>query len=72
MFLDIWLQGSRLDGLQVLDAPVSGTGSQARVRDLAIYASGERTAFDTAQPVLETIARSVRYVGPFGNGSKLK
>ncbi len=59
-------------GLQVLDAPVSGTGSQARVRDLAIYASGERTAFDTAQPVLETIARSVRYVGPFGNGSKLK
>jgi 3-hydroxyisobutyrate dehydrogenase-like beta-hydroxyacid dehydrogenase len=59
-------------GLQVLDAPVSGTGSQARVRDLAIYASGERAAFDAARPVLDAIARSVRYVGAFGNGSKLK
>jgi L-threonate 2-dehydrogenase len=59
-------------GAVMLDAPVSGTGSQARVRDIAIYASGERTAYDTARPVLERFARSVRYVGAFGNGSKLK
>lgn len=59
-------------GARVLDAPVSGTGSQARVRDIAIYASGERDAYVAALPVLETIARSVRYVGEFGNGSKMK
>jgi putative dehydrogenase len=59
-------------GARVLDAPVSGTGSQARVRDLAIYASGERDAYEGALPVLEAIARSVRYVGAFGNGSKMK
>ena len=59
-------------GARVLDAPVSGTGTQARVRDLAIYASGDRSAYDAALPVLEAIARSVRYVGPYGNGSKLK
>jgi L-threonate 2-dehydrogenase len=59
-------------GVAVLDAPVSGTGTQARVKDLAIYASGERAAYDRAEPVLNAIARSVRYVGAFGTGSKLK
>jgi L-threonate 2-dehydrogenase len=59
-------------GARVLDAPVSGTGSQARVRDIAIYASGERSAHDAALPVMDAIARSVRYVGAFGNGSKMK
>lgn len=56
----------------VLDAPVSGTGSQAVVKDLAIYASGERAAFDAVAGVLGTFARVVRYVGEFGVGSKLK
>jgi 3-hydroxyisobutyrate dehydrogenase-like beta-hydroxyacid dehydrogenase len=64
--------GLAAHGVHVLDAPVSGTGSQARVKDLAIYASGERSAFDAAEPVLACIARAVRYVGEFGVGSKLK
>jgi 3-hydroxyisobutyrate dehydrogenase-like beta-hydroxyacid dehydrogenase len=59
-------------GVAVLDAPVSGTGSQAKVKDIAIYASGERPAYDRVEAVLEQIARSVRYVGEFGVGSKLK
>lgn len=62
----------RAAGVEVLDAPVSGTGTQARLKDLAIYASGERAAFERAQPALEAIARVVRYVGAFGVGSKLK
>ncbi|HTJ24916.1 MAG TPA: NAD(P)-dependent oxidoreductase [Candidatus Limnocylindria bacterium] len=59
-------------GFDLLDAPVSGTGSQAAVRDIAIYASGERAAYERALPLLEHVARAVRYVGAFGNGSKLK
>ena len=59
-------------GVAVLDAPVSGTGSQAKVKDLAIYASGERAAYDRVEAVLTHVARSVRYVGEFGTGSKLK
>ena len=59
-------------GVPVLDAPVSGTGSQARVKDIAFYASGERTAYDAVEDVLASVARSVRYVGEFGTGSKLK
>ena len=59
-------------GVRVLDAPVSGTGSQARVKDIQFYASGERAAYDAVEDVLASIARSVRYVGAFGTGSKLK
>lgn len=64
--------GMAARGAVVLDAPVSGTGSQARVRDLSVYASGERAAYDAVTAVLESIARVVRYVGEFGTGSKLK
>ncbi|MDB5071738.1 MAG: 6-phosphogluconate dehydrogenase NAD-binding protein [Candidatus Eremiobacteraeota bacterium] len=64
--------GMAARGVRVLDAPVSGTGSQALVKDLAIYASGERGAYDEVQPVLASLARAVRYVGEFGAGSKLK
>ena len=64
--------GFAAHGVAVLDAPVSGTGTQAVVKDLAIYASGERAAFDAVAGVLGTFARVVRYVGAFGVGSKLK
>lgn len=59
-------------GASVLDTPVSGTGSQAQTKDLVFFASGEEAAFEQARPVLEALARDVRYVGAFGNGSKLK
>lgn len=59
-------------GATVLDTPVSGTGSQAAAKDLTIFASGERAAYDASLPVMSAFARDVRYVGPFGDGSKLK
>ena len=64
--------GMAARGAAVLDAPVSGTGSQAKVKDIAFYASGERAAYDRVEALLARIARSVRYVGEFGVGSKLK
>lgn len=59
-------------GIAVLDCPVSGTGAQAANRDIAIYASGERKAYDRAEAVLKGFSRSVYYCGEYGNGSKLK
>jgi 3-hydroxyisobutyrate dehydrogenase-like beta-hydroxyacid dehydrogenase len=61
-----------LHGVDVLDAPVSGTGPQARAKDLTVYASGELAAYEVAEPVLRELARVVRYVGAYGTGSKLK
>jgi L-threonate 2-dehydrogenase len=59
-------------GIGVLDAPISGTGPQAEAKDIAIFASGDRGDFNRAEATLAQLARSVRYVGPFGSGSKLK
>jgi putative dehydrogenase len=56
----------------VLDCPVSGTAAQARVGDLVVFASGDRTAVDRVAWVFETVGRSWHYVGPFGVGSKMK
>jgi putative dehydrogenase len=59
-------------GVTLLDCPLSGTGAQARDRDLVVLGSGDEVAFERARPVLEAFARSVRHVGPFGNGTKMK
>ena len=56
----------------LLDCPLSGTGAQARTRDLVVLGSGDREAFDTCVPILEGFARAQRYLGAFGNGSKMK
>ena len=59
-------------GITLLDCPVSGTGSQARARDIVVYASGDRRACRTAAPVFDAIARAHYYIGAFGAGSKMK
>lgn len=59
-------------GAQLLDCPLSGTGAQARERDVAVYGSGDENAFESARPVLEAFSRSVRYLGEFGRGSTMK
>jgi len=59
-------------GVVLLDCPLSGTGNQARARDLVVYASGDRKAYRRVIPVLEAIARAHYYIGRFGAGSKMK
>jgi 3-hydroxyisobutyrate dehydrogenase-like beta-hydroxyacid dehydrogenase len=56
----------------LLDCPLSGTGAQARTKDLVVYASGERSSFEKTKAVLEGFSRSHHYLGEFGNGSKMK
>jgi len=59
-------------GAILLDCPLSGTGSQARVRDLVVLASGDRRAYRRVGPVLDALARARVYVGEFGAGSRMK
>ena len=62
----------RARGTTLLDCPLSGTGAQARAKDLVVYASGERPACRRIAPVLEGFSRAHYYVGPFGAGMKMK
>jgi 3-hydroxyisobutyrate dehydrogenase-like beta-hydroxyacid dehydrogenase len=59
-------------GVHLLDCPISGTGAQAAAKDIAVYASGDRRAFNRCRKVFDGFARSTYYCGEFGTGSKLK
>ncbi|HEY4370769.1 MAG TPA: NAD(P)-dependent oxidoreductase [Burkholderiales bacterium] len=59
-------------GITMLDCPLSGTGAQARVKDLSVYASGPAGAVKKAAAVFAGFARPHAYVGEFGAGSKMK
>jgi 3-hydroxyisobutyrate dehydrogenase-like beta-hydroxyacid dehydrogenase len=56
----------------LLDCPLSGTGAQARLKDLVVYGSGEPAAFKRTIPVLNGFSRGHYFVGKFGNGSRMK
>lgn len=62
----------RKAGHVMLDTPVSGTGSQAKTRDLVFYASGDKASIKKLKPLFESFGRRVYDVGAFGNGSKMK
>ena len=59
-------------GVTLLDCPLSGTGAQARTKDLVVYASGPRAAIRRCVPVFRGFARAHHDLGKFGNGSKMK
>ena len=59
-------------GHTMLDCPVSGTGAQAKARDLVFYASGDTKTIRRLKPMFEAFGRTVYDVGAFGNGSKMK
>lgn len=59
-------------GMAMLDCPLSGSGSQALERDVLVYASGERADYDACLPAFRGFSRAPHYLGPFGNGSKMK
>ena len=62
----------RRAGHVMLDCPVSGTGAQAKVKDLVVYASGERAAIRRLRPLFASFARAMHDLGAFGNGSRMK
>jgi L-threonate 2-dehydrogenase len=62
----------RKAGHVMLDCPVSGTGFQAKVKDLVIYASGPAAEIKRARPLFADFTRVVRDLGEFGNGSRMK
>jgi putative dehydrogenase len=62
----------RKAGHLMLDCPMSGTGAQAKVGDLVVYASGSRVEIKRLRPMFAGFTRAVYDVGTFGNGSRMK
>lgn len=59
-------------GVQVLDAPVSGGPRGAESRNLAIWVGGDKDVFDRCKPALDAIGDKAYYVGPIGCGAVAK
>jgi L-threonate 2-dehydrogenase len=59
-------------GHVALDCPLSGTGAQAKNRDLIVYASGDSTAIAKMAPVFGDFAKQYADLGAYGNGSRMK
>jgi 3-hydroxyisobutyrate dehydrogenase-like beta-hydroxyacid dehydrogenase len=62
----------RKAGHVLLDCPVSGTGMQAKVKDLVVYASGGAAEIKKLRPLFAGFTRAVHDLGEFGNGSRMK
>ncbi len=62
----------RKAGHVLLDCPVSGTGAQAKEKDIVIYASGGSAEIKRLRPVFAGFSRGVYDLGEFGNGSRMK
>jgi putative dehydrogenase len=59
-------------GHVMLDCPVSGTGAQAKLKDIVIYASGDSKTIRRLRPLFAAFSRAMHDVGEFGNGSRMK
>jgi 3-hydroxyisobutyrate dehydrogenase/glyoxylate/succinic semialdehyde reductase len=59
-------------GHVALDCPLSGTGAQARTRDLVVYASGDSAAIARCMALFADFAKQSADLGRFGNGSRMK
>jgi putative dehydrogenase len=59
-------------GHTALDCPLSGTGAQAKNRDLIVYASGDSDAIARCKNLFSDFAKQSADLGRFGNGSRMK
>jgi L-threonate 2-dehydrogenase len=55
-----------------LDCPLSGTGAQAKARDLIVYASGDSKAIAACTDLFSDFAKQSADLGRYGNGSRMK
>jgi putative dehydrogenase len=62
----------RKAGHVALDCPLSGTGAQAKIRDLIVYASGDAKAISQCMGLFADFAKQSADLGRYGNGSRMK
>jgi 3-hydroxyisobutyrate dehydrogenase-like beta-hydroxyacid dehydrogenase len=59
-------------GLQMLDAPVTGSSPRAEAGTLTIMIGGSEQDVDRARPVFEAMGELIVHIGPLGQGQMVK
>lgn len=65
-------KAARAKGMNLVDSPVSGGETGAVTGTLVLMAGGDKDVFDTVEPYLARMGRSVTLMGPSGSGSATK
>jgi 3-hydroxyisobutyrate dehydrogenase len=63
---------ARARGLELLDAPVTGSRAQAAAGQLSFLVGGSSETLEAVRPVLEAMSKEIVPLGPLGSGAKLK
>jgi 3-hydroxyisobutyrate dehydrogenase len=61
-----------VQGIQMIDAAVSGSTPQAEQGSLVVFVGGEEDAFEHVRPLLALLGGPIFYMGPSGSGSTMK
>jgi 3-hydroxyisobutyrate dehydrogenase len=71
-----WIRGlaqaAQAAGAELLDAPVTGSRTQAATGELRFLVGGSDAAVEKARPLFSAMGRAVVHVGPTGAGALLK
>jgi 3-hydroxyisobutyrate dehydrogenase-like beta-hydroxyacid dehydrogenase len=59
-------------GIKVLDAALSGSPHDITAGELTLWVGGDEATLEEMRPVLETYASPILFVGPLGNGQRVK
>lgn len=59
-------------GLDLLDAPVTGSRMQAEAGQLSFLVGGNEAALEKAASVLKAMSKEIVHLGPVGSGAKMK
>ena len=63
---------ARARGVEVVDAPVSGSEAGARNRTMCYMVGASREAFERCRPLFSTSGNNIIHVGDFGTGIRAK
>jgi 3-hydroxyisobutyrate dehydrogenase len=59
-------------GLELLDAPVTGSRAQAAAGQLLFLVGGPEAALEKVRPVLQAMSKEIMHLGPVGSGATMK
>ena len=59
-------------GIDLLDAPVTGSRTQAEAGQLSFLVGGSDAALERAAPVLKPMSKDIIHLGSIGSGAKMK
>jgi 3-hydroxyisobutyrate dehydrogenase len=65
-------QVTHKEGLEFLDAPVTGSRVQAEGGQLTFMVGGDVQTLERVRPALEAMGQSIIHLGPVGSGARLK